>query len=163
AGSDESRASAHLAGEQKNRRAGHPLDRGSALVVRQGRGVLAPAGIRSGSHRCADCAATVGGDTDRSRLHSTGRPAARLLPGRAGRPRRALTSNHMSSKIPMPISRYLPPTIGGVALLVVWESLPRLFDISTLLLPPPSAVAASMWHLFDRGLLVGNFLVTLVE
>jgi NitT/TauT family transport system permease protein len=69
----------------------------------------------------------------------------------------------MSANIPLSVRRYLPPAIGGAVLLTVWELLPRLMNISSLLLPPPSAVAKSMWHLFDRGLLVGNFTVTLVE
>lgn len=69
----------------------------------------------------------------------------------------------MSSSITMAVKRYLPPVIGGAVLLLVWESLPRFFNISTLLLPPPSAVAASMWYLFEQDLLASNFMVTLVE
>lgn len=59
--------------------------------------------------------------------------------------------------------RYLPPLLGGVLLLLAWEFLPRAFNVSGLLLPPPSAVFRSLWLLYDRGLLVGNFLITLAE
>jgi NitT/TauT family transport system permease protein len=61
------------------------------------------------------------------------------------------------------ISRYGAPIAGGVALLLIWEFVPPLFHVSKLLLPPPSAVVRSIALVYDRGLLVGNFLVTLSE
>jgi NitT/TauT family transport system permease protein len=61
------------------------------------------------------------------------------------------------------VGRYLPPLIGGAVLLLVWEMLPRLLSIPSLLLPPPSSVAKSLWLLYDRGLLIDNFTVTLIE
>jgi NitT/TauT family transport system permease protein len=48
-------------------------------------------------------------------------------------------------------------------LLTAWEILPVLFGVSKLLIPPPSAVASSLWTVFHRGLLVENFLITLTE
>lgn len=59
--------------------------------------------------------------------------------------------------------RYAPPIFGGAALLLVWEFVPASLNVSKLLLPPPSAIARSLWLIYDRGLLVDNFLVTLIE
>jgi NitT/TauT family transport system permease protein len=61
------------------------------------------------------------------------------------------------------IGRYGPPLFGGIILFTTWELLPRLFNIPSLLLPPPSSVLRSLWVLYDRGLLIGNFVVTLIE
>ncbi len=60
-------------------------------------------------------------------------------------------------------ARYAPPVIGGVVLLLAWEFIPAFFNVSKLLLPPPSSVARALWLIYDRGLLVDNFLITLVE
>jgi NitT/TauT family transport system permease protein len=59
--------------------------------------------------------------------------------------------------------RYAPPVLGGVVLLLIWEYVPAMFDVSKLLLPPPSSIARSLWTIYDRGILVDNFLVTLME
>jgi NitT/TauT family transport system permease protein len=69
----------------------------------------------------------------------------------------------MNWGIPATITRYLPPLIGGVAIVLAWEFLPRIFNIPTLLLPPPTLVFKSVWLLYDRGLLLGNFAITLAE
>lgn len=69
----------------------------------------------------------------------------------------------MKWTIPAMITRYLPPLIGGIAIVLAWEFLPRIFNIPTLLLPPPTLVFKSVWLLYDRGLLVGNFAITLAE
>src|SRR3954453_22639169 len=61
------------------------------------------------------------------------------------------------------LERYGPPAIAGVALLLAWQFLPPLLGISRLLNPPPSAVVVSLWTVFQRGLLVENFLITLFE
>lgn len=59
--------------------------------------------------------------------------------------------------------RYAPPVLGGIGLLLVWEYVPAFFNVSKLLLPPPSSVMHSLWIIYDRGILVDNFLTTLVE
>jgi NitT/TauT family transport system permease protein len=69
----------------------------------------------------------------------------------------------MKWTMPAMITRYLPPLIGGIAIVLAWEFLPRIFNIPTLLLPPPTLVFKSVWLLYDRGLLVGNFAITLAE
>src|ERR1700712_2990543 len=61
------------------------------------------------------------------------------------------------------LERYAPPILGGVLMLLAWEFLPALFNVSRLLLPPPSSVVRSLWLIYDRGLLVENFAVTLAE
>lgn len=60
-------------------------------------------------------------------------------------------------------ARYAPPIIGGVILLLAWEFIPRIFNISKLLLPPPSSVISALWTIYSRGLLIDNFLITLAE
>jgi NitT/TauT family transport system permease protein len=60
-------------------------------------------------------------------------------------------------------SRYAPPLIGGVFILAVWEYVPAYFNVSRLLLPPPSSIVHSLWLIYQRGLLVDNFAVTLIE
>ena len=69
----------------------------------------------------------------------------------------------MNRTMPAMIARYLPPLIGGVVIVLAWEILPRIFNIPTLLLPRPTLVFKSVWLLYDRGLLVDNFLITLAE
>lgn len=69
----------------------------------------------------------------------------------------------MNRVVSAAIGRYGPPLVGGVVLFTAWELLPRLFNIPSLLLPPPSSIFRSLWVLYDRGLLVGNFVVTLIE
>lgn len=69
----------------------------------------------------------------------------------------------MSARTNALFGRYAPPTLGGIVLLLVWEFVPAFFNVSKLLLPPPSAIARSLWLIYDRGLLIDNFLVTLVE
>jgi len=61
------------------------------------------------------------------------------------------------------LERYGPPAVAGALLLCAWEFLPRVFGVSRLLIPPPSQVLAALWAIFDRGLLVENFAITLVE
>jgi NitT/TauT family transport system permease protein len=61
------------------------------------------------------------------------------------------------------LARYAPPIVGGIVLLLAWEFIPAFFNVSKLLLPPPSAIARSLWLIYDRGLLVDNFLITLAE
>jgi len=48
-------------------------------------------------------------------------------------------------------------------ILLVWEFVPAIFNVSKLLLPAPSSIARSLWLIYDRGLLIENFLVTLAE
>jgi NitT/TauT family transport system permease protein len=69
----------------------------------------------------------------------------------------------MSNRLNAAMARYGAPIAGGVVILLAWEFLPALFNVSKLLLPPPSAVIRSMWLVYDRGLLLPNFIVTLVE
>ncbi len=69
----------------------------------------------------------------------------------------------MSARTNALFGRYAPPVLGGLVLLLIWEFVPAFFNVSKLLLPPPSAIARSLWLIYDRGLLVDNFLVTLVE
>ena len=69
----------------------------------------------------------------------------------------------MSLRLHSLVSRYGAPIAGGVLILLAWEFLPALFNVSKLLLPPPSAVVRSIWLVYDRGLLIGNFLITLAE
>jgi NitT/TauT family transport system permease protein len=61
------------------------------------------------------------------------------------------------------IERCAAPAVAGLALLAAWEFLPAAFGVSKLLIPPPSAVAQSLWIVFARGLLIENTLVTLFE
>src|SRR5689334_12832228 len=61
------------------------------------------------------------------------------------------------------LERYSPPVLGGIVLLLAWEYVPAFFGVSKLLLPPPSSIARSLWTIYDRGILVDNFLVTLME
>ncbi|MFX9169514.1 hypothetical protein ABTN79_19890, partial [Acinetobacter baumannii] len=68
----------------------------------------------------------------------------------------------MSARANALFGRYAPPILGGIVLLLIWEFVPAYFNVSKLLLPPPSAIARSLWLIYDRGLLVDNFLVTLV-
>jgi len=69
----------------------------------------------------------------------------------------------MNTRTAALLERYAPPILGGILILLVWEFLPPLFHVSKLLLPPPSAVVRSLWLIYDRGLLVENFVVTLAE
>jgi NitT/TauT family transport system permease protein len=69
----------------------------------------------------------------------------------------------MNSRIAALLERYAPPILGGIVILLAWEFLPALFKVSRLLLPPPSEVLRSLWLIYDRGLLVENFAVTLAE
>lgn len=69
----------------------------------------------------------------------------------------------MNSRLFMLLDRYAPPIFSGMAILLVWEYVPAFFHVSKLLLPSPSSVVASLWLIYDRGLLLGNFLTTLVE
>jgi NitT/TauT family transport system permease protein len=72
-------------------------------------------------------------------------------------------SRNMNARAAAMLERYAPPVLGGIVLLLVWEFLPAALNVSKLLLPPPSSIARSMWLIYDRGLLVENFLVTLAE
>lgn len=56
---------------------------------------------------------------------------------------------------------YLPPLLVVVGAVVAWEVLVRVNSVPRGLLPPPSAVLESIVN--DRGLLLDNLLVTLVE
>jgi NitT/TauT family transport system permease protein len=69
----------------------------------------------------------------------------------------------MSSSARSLARRFLPPATAGIILLLSWEFLPALFDVSILLIPPPSAVLRSLWIIYDRGLLIEAMLVTLFE
>src|SRR5260370_27030658 len=69
----------------------------------------------------------------------------------------------MNNRLSMMLDRYVPPIFGGVIILLVWEYVPALFRVSKLLLPSPSSVVGSLWLIYDRGLLVENFLITLLE
>src|SRR5258708_26343231 len=69
----------------------------------------------------------------------------------------------MNNRLSMMLDRYVPPIFGGIIILLVWEYVPALFRVSKLLLPSPSSVVGSLWLIYDRGLLVENFLITLLE
>src|SRR4051794_40382223 len=69
----------------------------------------------------------------------------------------------MNTRILTLLERYAPPILGGIFILMMWEFLPALFHVSKLLLPPPSSVARSLYLIYDRGLLLENFMVTLAE
>jgi NitT/TauT family transport system permease protein len=69
----------------------------------------------------------------------------------------------MNSRLSMLVDRYAPPIFGGIAILLVWEYVPAFFHVSKLLLPSPSSVIGALWLIYDRGLLLENFLITLVE
>src|SRR4051812_38101053 len=69
----------------------------------------------------------------------------------------------MASANARPLERYGPPAVAGVVLLLAWQFLPGLLGVSRLLIPPPSTVVVSLWTVFQRGLLVENFLITLFE
>jgi NitT/TauT family transport system permease protein len=69
----------------------------------------------------------------------------------------------LNSRLYWLLARYGAPVAGGALILLAWEFLPPLFHVSKLLLPAPSAVIRSIGLVYDRGLLVDNFLVTLVE
>lgn len=56
-----------------------------------------------------------------------------------------------------------PPLFAGAILLLIWEFLPAFFGISELLLPPVSKVAHALWISLQRGVVVGNFGITLFE
>src|SRR5258708_26387749 len=68
----------------------------------------------------------------------------------------------MNNRLAMMLDRYVPPIFGGIIILLVWEYVPALFRVSNLLLPSPSSVVGSLWLIYDRGLLVENFLITLL-
>lgn len=61
------------------------------------------------------------------------------------------------------LERYTPVLVAGVVLLAIWEFVPAALGVSKLLIPPPSAIAASLAVLAARDLILGNLLVTLVE
>src|SRR5882757_4854027 len=69
----------------------------------------------------------------------------------------------MNARVVAILERYGPPILGGIVILLVWEFVPAIFKVSKLLLPPPSSIARSLWLIYDRGLPVENFLVTLTE
>ena len=60
-----------------------------------------------------------------------------------------------------PLARWLPPLAIIVALLAVWEIAVRVAKVPDWLLPPPSAVAATLVR--ERDLLLANARVTLAE
>ena len=62
---------------------------------------------------------------------------------------------------PGPLARWLPPLAIIVALLAVWEVAVRAAKVPDWLLPPPSAVAATLVR--ERDLLLANARVTLAE
>jgi NitT/TauT family transport system permease protein len=55
--------------------------------------------------------------------------------------------------------RILPPVAVGVAFLALWEGIVRWASIPVYILPPPSAIAMSLWT--DGPSLLGSLLVTL--
>ena len=55
--------------------------------------------------------------------------------------------------------RFLAPLAVGVAFLALWEATVRIEQIPPYILPPPSAVAASLWT--DGPSLLGSLVVTL--
>jgi NitT/TauT family transport system permease protein len=62
-----------------------------------------------------------------------------------------------------PVRYHVPAVVTGALLLTAWELGPPLFGISPLLIPRMSVVAASLWDQLQRGLILGNLLVTLGE
>jgi NitT/TauT family transport system permease protein len=69
----------------------------------------------------------------------------------------------MNARVAAALERYGPPILGGIVILLVWEFVPAIFNVSKLLLPPPSSIVRSLWLIYDRGLLIENFLITLAE
>lgn len=69
----------------------------------------------------------------------------------------------MNGRIYDTMERYGLPLLAGFIILLVWEYVPALFGVSKLLLPIPSAIVRSLWVIYDRGLLIENFLITLFE
>lgn len=63
----------------------------------------------------------------------------------------------------MVIGRFFPPLVTGVVVLLVWEFVPRIFDVSQLLFPPFSLVAQALWVGIARGVIFDALVVTLFE
>jgi NitT/TauT family transport system permease protein len=61
------------------------------------------------------------------------------------------------------VERHGLPLLAGAVILLMWEYVPPFFGVSKLLLPVPSAIARSLWVIYDRGLLIENFMITLFE
>jgi len=60
-------------------------------------------------------------------------------------------------------SRILPPLLTGIAILLLWESLPRLFGVSQLLIPAVSLVVHALWNGIASGVIQDALVVTLFE
>ncbi len=58
-----------------------------------------------------------------------------------------------------PFWKIAAPLLVGVVFLALWEALVRIFGIRAFILPPPSAVAVSLW--IDGPSLMGSLWVTL--
>ncbi|KQP09070.1 ABC transporter permease [Pseudorhodoferax sp. Leaf265] len=61
-----------------------------------------------------------------------------------------------------PIETWLPPA-GAVVLLLLWEGSVRAFGISAFVLPPPTAVARSLWTGLSNGVYLQHALLTATE
>lgn len=61
------------------------------------------------------------------------------------------------------VSRFLPPLVTGIVILLMWEFLPRLFGVSALLIPPLSQVAFALWNGLASGVIQEALAVTLFE
>ena len=59
--------------------------------------------------------------------------------------------------------RALQLPFSAVVLLVLWEAVVRGADIPSYILPPPSAIAASLWEILGSPLLYENAVTTLFE
>jgi NitT/TauT family transport system permease protein len=60
-------------------------------------------------------------------------------------------------------SHRLQSTLLAIVVLAIWEGACRLFDISSLVLPPPSAIAARLYSLVASGNIWPHLWATIVE
>ncbi|WP_431855242.1 ABC transporter permease [Azospirillum sp.] len=59
--------------------------------------------------------------------------------------------------------RIAPPLVTGIAILLLWEALPRVFGVSTLLIPPASAVFVALLQGIFSGVFLEALAVTMTE
>jgi len=57
--------------------------------------------------------------------------------------------------------RIAVPLIFGATILLVWEMVVNLMDVPSVILPPPSAIAATFWD--SRTILWGDFVQTILK
>ena len=67
------------------------------------------------------------------------------------------------SAIARRLSSAVLPTATLIAFFAAWEIICRAFDISPIIVPPPSSVATMLWLQLTQGTLLANLFVTLQE